>query len=302
MMNDFLKYKSDTVEKNQFTLFDSEPGSIHYKSRILVNRLQEALAEFGLSSNQSKVYIFLGKSGPKTAPEVSKALQLPRTETYHLINTLQNRGIVTSEFCTPAKYSTLPIDQALTSIVNMEREKINSLSKQRKNIIDLWDEIPSFSLETSGEYKEKLQVLQGSHSINGKIKDMIRGSTTEFLMLGTEKDISRFYHADFFEILDTSSIKARFVICAAHNVPKYIVESNRSIIRMLKDTSSEDSCFIIKDRAEALLFTKNASYSTREITALWTNSKSLIDSMVLLFNCCWEKSEILYRHNNTSSA
>jgi len=295
MMNDSLKYKSVNIEKNQSTLFDSEPGSIHYKNRILVNRLQEALAEFGLSSNQSKVYIFLGKSGPKTAPEVSKALQIPRTETYHLINTLQNRGIVTSEFCTPAKYSTLPIDQALTAIVSMEREKINSLSKQKKNIIDLWDEIPSsFSLETSGEYKEKLQVLQGSHSINGKIKDMIRGAKTEFLMLGTEKDISRFYHADFFEILDTSSIKARFVICAAQNVPKFIVDGNRSIIRMLKDMKGDDSCFIIKDCSEALLFTKNASYSTRDITALWTNSKSLINSMRMLFNCCWDKSAILY--------
>jgi len=294
MMSDSLKYKNIDAEKNQFALFDSEPGSIHHKNRVVADRLQDLLAEFGLSSNQSKVFIFLGKYGPKTAPEVSKSLRMPRTETYHLINTLQNRGIVTAEFSTPAKYAALPIDQALTTIVNIERGKVNFLSKQKKAIIDLWNDLPSFTMETDDEQKEKLQVLKGSHSINSRIMDMVRNSKSEFLMVGTEKDIARFYHADFFEILDTSSLKARFVVCSTGRAPNFIGKTDRSLIRILKDAKNDTSCFIIKDSSEALLFTKNAMHPSSEITALWSNSKSLIDSMRMLFNCCWEKSEILY--------
>ena len=294
MMNDFLKSKDIYVEKNQIAIFDSEPGSISYKDKVSVDRLREALAEFGLRHNQSKVYIFLGKFGPKTAPEISKALRIPRTETYHIINTLQNRGIVTAEFVSPTRYSALSIEKALTSILSTEREKISALSKQRKSVIDLWNNVPSFITEVNDEQKEKLQVLQGGASINNKITSMIHGCQKEFMMLGTEKDIARFYHADFFEILDSSTLKARFVVSPAQKIPNFIEEADKSLIKVLPDGKNDTSCFIIKDSSEALLFTKNASHNANDITAIWTNSKSLIDSMYMLFNCCWEKAEIRF--------
>ena len=280
--------------KEHVTIFDAESGSISYKNKLAADRLREALAEFGLSSNQSKVYIFLGKFGSKTAPEISKALQIQRTEAYHIINTLQNNGMVTAEFISPARYSALPIEKSLTALIDMEREKINSLSKQRKKVIDLWNDVPSSFAEISNEPKEKLQVLQGSASINIKIMSMIHDSQKEFSMLGTEKDIARFYHADFFEILDHSTLKARFVICPAQKIPSFIEETDKDLIKVLPNGKTDNSCFIIKDSSEALLFTKNAFHHPNDTTAIWTNSKSLIDSIQMLFNYCWEKAEIIF--------
>jgi len=293
-MNDFLKSENTFIDNERVTIFDSEPGSSSYKNRIAADRLKEVLAEFGLSSNQSKIFIFLGKFGSKTAPDISKALRIPRTETYHIINTLQSKGIVTTEFISPARYTALPIEKALTSILNMEREKVNSLSKQKKRAIELWNEVPSFVTEVNSEQKEKLQVLQGTTSINIKITSMIRDSQKEFLMLGTEKDIARFYHADFFEMLDHSTLKARFVVCPAQKIPDFIEETDKDFIKVLPDGKSDTSCFILKDSSEALLFTKNASYHANDSSAVWTNSKSLIDSMQMLFNYCWEKAEIIF--------
>ena len=294
MMNEFLKPKNSYAEEERVTIFDSEPGSTSYENKIAADRLKEALAEFGLSSNQSKVYIFLGKFGSKTAPEISKALRTPRTETYHIINTLQSKGMVTAEFISPAKYSAVPIEKALTALINMEREKINSLSKQRKKVVDLWNDVPSFYTEINEESKDKLQVLQGSASINIKITSMIHDSQKEFLMLGTEKDIARFYHADFFEILDHSAMKPRFVVCPAKKVPSFIEEADKALIKVLPNAKTDTSCFIIRDSSEALLFTKNASHHPSDTTAIWTTSRSLIDSMQMLFNCCWEQSEIIF--------
>ena len=295
MMNDFVKSQDIEVNYNRSTLFDSEPGTINYKNKMAVHRLQEALAEFGLSSNQSKVFIFLGKLGPKMASEVSKETRIPRTETYHLINTLQNRGIVTAEFCSPARYSALPIDQALTTLINAEREKLNSLSKQKRTIMELWDDIPSLSVEeASSEPKEKLQVLQGSNSINSKIADFVRSSQTEFLMIGTEQDIARFYHEDFFEMLDTTKLKARFIVSNTEKIPKFIKGKDRTLVRTLKNIDNGNNCFIIKDSGEVLLFTKNAGYPASEVTAVWSDSKTLISTLRLLFDCCWEKSNFFH--------
>jgi sugar-specific transcriptional regulator TrmB len=294
MINDFTKSLTENLDTKQISFFNAESDSKSYKQRMAVDKLKSALIEFGLSPNQSKVYIFLGKYGSKTAPEVSKTLQIQRTEVYHILNSLQSRGIVTAELISPTKYAALPIEAGMSILLNLEREKLNLLSKQKRNIVEMWNDIPSLSLETDDEEKEKMQVLQGTTSLNNKIMTMIRDCNAEFLMFGTEKDIARFYHADFFEILDTSNLKVRFIICPAKKIPDFIEEADKAVVRVLSDGKSDTSCFILKDSSDALLFTKNASYAANETTALWTSSKSIIDSMRLLFNCCWEKAEIIY--------
>ncbi len=59
------------------------------------------LEKFGLTKNQSKVYLFLSKNGPHSANELTKLLKLPRTATYHMLNGLQNKGIRIGRFGKP---------------------------------------------------------------------------------------------------------------------------------------------------------------------------------------------------------
>ena len=106
----------------------SEPDSNMYQYKVKMEQVKNELSKFGLSQKQAKVLLYLGKYGPKSAPEVSKALDLPRTETYFIINTLQNKGIVTAEFSTPIKYSTLPIGDAVLTLVKSELEKVKILA------------------------------------------------------------------------------------------------------------------------------------------------------------------------------
>ncbi len=294
MMNYFKSKKAEFQDVEQASIFKSDPESLTNNPKVTVDELGSALSEFGLTANQSKVYIFLGKYGSKTAPEVCKALGLPRTETYHLLNVLQSRGAVTAEFKSPVKYSTVPIEKMLTTLVSVEREKINMLSKQREKVLELWNDIPSFFDGINDETKEKMQVLQGIQSTNNRTASLIRDCKDEFLMFCTEKDIARFYHSDFFEILDTARINARFIICPAKKIPNFISNADKSLVRILQGGKSDSTCFLVKDCDEVLLFTKNASHVANEVTAVWTNSKSVIEPMRMLFDCCWEKAEIRY--------
>ena len=54
-----------------------------------IHELNRMLIRYDLTPNQAKVYLFLSKIGVKTASEVSKSLNIPRTETYHLLSTLE---------------------------------------------------------------------------------------------------------------------------------------------------------------------------------------------------------------------
>src|SRR5438093_12281942 len=121
-------------EETLITIFDNTSDSSLTEHRLTLDKLREDLSKFGLTSNQAKVYIFLGKYGSKTAPEVCKALKLPRTETYHLLTTLQNKGIVSATFQHPIRFSALPLDKAVWLLVNSDTERVNTLETQENSI------------------------------------------------------------------------------------------------------------------------------------------------------------------------
>src|SRR5579864_9471467 len=125
-MDPHLEMKEDELSAS---IFDADSGSVRYEQKVTCDKLKDELAKFGLTSNQSKVYIYLGKYGSKTAPEVCKSLKLPRTETYHLLTSLQNKGVVSATFQHPIRFSAVPLDKAIWVLVNAEKERVNTLEK-----------------------------------------------------------------------------------------------------------------------------------------------------------------------------
>lgn len=85
------------------------------------------LRKFGLSVNQSKVYLCLSRTGPKTASNLSKILEIPRTETYHILKTLQVKGCVSTLNQRPLKFGAVSIEEFLEKIIDLEKEKMKKL-------------------------------------------------------------------------------------------------------------------------------------------------------------------------------
>src|SRR2546422_4085270 len=106
-----------------FSILDAVPESKAYDYEMLLEKLKNELSKFGLTANQSKVYLFLEKYGPSTATQVSKTLKVPRTETYHLLTNLQNKGIVSATFQHPIRFSALSLDKAMGVLINAEKER-----------------------------------------------------------------------------------------------------------------------------------------------------------------------------------
>jgi HTH-type transcriptional regulator, sugar sensing transcriptional regulator len=280
-------------EEMQVTIFDSASDSRLYEHRLSIDRLRDELAKFGLTTNQSKVYIFLGKYGSKTAPEVCKALRLPRTETYHLLTTLQSRGLVSATFQHPTRFSAEPLDKAIWVLVNAEKERVNSLESEEKGIIKLWESIPMFT--TAKDAKEdKFQMLQGANQINSKIKEMVTDTKKEFQILGSERDFLKFYHSDFFEPLDKAEIDLKLITSASERSMYIFDDIDRSKVRKMTSSIKESLCFIVKDNEEVMFFIKNASSAAQEMTAIWTDSETMTYSMNMLFSSIWAKSKNIH--------
>jgi sugar-specific transcriptional regulator TrmB len=279
-------------ESTQSSIFDSAPNTQLYEYKLSIEKVQAELSQYGLTSNQSKVFIYLGKYGAKTAPEVCKALRLPRTETYHLLSALQNKGIVSATFQHPIQFTALPLNKAIWILVNSEKERVKSLEHMEKGLSELWENIPTFD-SLHEEVEEKFQMLQGANQIQSKITEMTDNFKDEFLILGSEKDYIKLYHGEFLESFVKSKQQFRLLSACSEKTTYIFDNLERKNIKKLDKDIQNHLCFILKDDAELLFFTKNANSPT-EPFAMWTNSKSMAYSMKLLFESLWTNSKNIH--------
>ncbi|WP_246271186.1 TrmB family transcriptional regulator [Nitrosopumilus cobalaminigenes] len=279
--------------KEQLNLFDNESDTAMYKHKITLEKIRNELINFGLTKSQAKVFIYLGKYGAKTASEISKALQLPRTETYHLVNSLQNLGLVTAELTHPTKYTAMEMKEAVTTLVKQEQDRIDTLAVKEESLSEMWDAIPYFAVETDESKSEKMQLLHGSGPISNKIKDMVSSSTESIKVLGSMADVLRMYYADVFDWVKDSTSELDIVISPSSQMPEFLSDLDQNKIRMC-DLKTENKCFVINDSKEVLIFMRNANHPTRQIFAWWSDSDTLVDMMSTLFELSWEKGEKAY--------
>lgn len=121
---------------------DCNPETKYEDNRQVVFNLalQEKLQDFGLTANESKTYMFLSKNGPKKAIEISRALNIPRTEIYHLLLILKKKGIVvSSRQIRPKKFSAETIDKAMDSLIENQQKKIEELELLKDDIEYIWN-------------------------------------------------------------------------------------------------------------------------------------------------------------------
>ncbi len=59
------------------------------------------------------VYILLLEYDARRIIEIANMMGFHRTETYHLVSALQNKGLVTVTFKHPIKFAAVPIDKAI---------------------------------------------------------------------------------------------------------------------------------------------------------------------------------------------
>jgi len=270
---------------SQASIFTDDPDASAYEYREPLEKIQLQLSSFGLTSNQCKVYIF------RTAPDISKVLKLPRTETYKLLSTLQNKGIVSASFQHPIQFSAMPLTDAVHSLINTEKERIKKLENQKSELNQLWDNIPQFHNEIQKTDEDKFQILKGENQIHSKINDMIVNSKNELFIIGNEKDFLKFYQASFLESLDKYTVEHKILTNSSNRTLYVFDEIDRTNVKKLPTSINGTLCFVVKDDDEVLFYMKNSNSGKENVTALWTNSTSMIYSKKLLFSTLWSKSK-----------
>jgi len=104
------------------------------------NSVQEILTKLGITQNESKVYLYLNKNGSKKAKEIAQNQKISRTQTYHLLTALQNKGLVTIISDRPTKFEGIELEKVFDILIDYEQKRIEGLQLMRSELTELWKE------------------------------------------------------------------------------------------------------------------------------------------------------------------
>jgi sugar-specific transcriptional regulator TrmB len=150
----------------QFMEIEEAIASSSSNQEQLIQALQERLRDFGLTKNESKIYVFLSKKGPKKAIEISNEEGIPRTETYHLLSTLEIKGIVIPSIQRPTTFSAVKIERAIESIINNQQKKVEELKMLKDDMIELWNSFQNIRENNKSDFSK----LESKRKKYGKVR------------------------------------------------------------------------------------------------------------------------------------
>ncbi|MBO3768987.1 MAG: helix-turn-helix domain-containing protein [Thermoproteota archaeon] len=262
-------------------------------------RLSEELSEYGLTPNETKVFIQLLKLGPITASEIGRSLGISRTEVYNILTSLQNKGIIEASLDRPAKFSAVGFEKALDILIDAERKKVMTMEKNKETLMEIWKNIQVPSVL---EEREKLQLLKGVEQIYARISDMLNEAKEEVNIVAFGADLIRAYNAGVLHKLrdlNRRNVRVQILthgISRTSNIISYL--KKYAEIMEVAATGLSTPYFVIVDNKQLLLFTKppgSSRMERKEATALWTNSSALVQSLKKLFNGMIQPEGIVVR-------
>ncbi|MCH7966727.1 MAG: TrmB family transcriptional regulator [Thaumarchaeota archaeon] len=278
-----------TRKKSSKSLFIETSDSVTNYNETF-EKLINILTEFGLSEYEAKIFIYLGKYGTKTAPEIKNSLEIPRSETYGILTRLQNKSLIIASFEQPMTYSILSPEKTIETILEQEMQRISHLKILKKELLELWDTIPNLISDKGKEKGNRFQILQGINQTNGKIKEIISYSKKEICIIGSQKDFLRFYNADIIDSMKKSKADVKILCSDLEKITKYFKGIDKKSIKSILEETRKHQCFVIIDGSEVLFFMKETDVKEKML-ATWTDSDSLIRSLVLLFDLIWTRDE-----------
>ncbi len=248
------------------------------------------LLEYGLTRNESRVVVFLAKTGPSKASDVARAVQINRTETYRTIRNLQRRGLVEATLERPVRFQSVPFDRCLKVLIDERKAKLRILEQRGETLRRQFDAV---RVEPVTQEVERFQVVEGRLRIEQRLHTMYAQAKKSIMTVLSHSEVIR---ADTFGLFDmlghaaTSGSRVRAITAINQANLEIIQKLKESIeIRHLDLKAKPIPRVSIIDDNEALFEITTADETPRseDEVALWINSRAFIRNLQAYFEEMW---------------
>ncbi|EKE14232.1 MAG: Transcriptional regulator, TrmB [uncultured bacterium] len=142
-------------------------------------KLFQLITNLGLDDKEARVYLAVLELGSETASKIAKKAEVDRVNSYNMLTSLKNRGLISEVEKSGVKYFSAESPEKLLSLGKETKEKIET------NLTMLQSFLPNFlSLYKTGETrKPKVRFYEGKKGYLSVYKGILEDKPKEFLAI-----------------------------------------------------------------------------------------------------------------------
>jgi sugar-specific transcriptional regulator TrmB len=264
--------------------------------------IRRILRDFGLTDTEGEVYLYLARHDAIKGTELARQIKKDKAQTYHILKSLQSKGLVQSTLEAPVRFTPVPFERVVESTIKAKRDEAARIDGLKQELYDYWKTLRKNKPELT---VEKFLVLEGSKKIYPKILEMINNTKTQLSLISTTQGLLQ---SERFGLLDAafehphgSDVHFRFLT----EIDEKSVEFIKKLLTKKQNTEVDFKGrnpeaglrlfprMVIQDDEEILLFiTPPSSEITVEASevCLWTNCLMLVQSFSAVFEDFWHNA------------
>ena len=243
-----------------------------------IEKLSETLRELNLSEKESKIYLNLLRLGQTNVTRLAHDSKINRVTTYHILDSLLNKGLVTSTNRDKITHFQAVNPKRLIGILKEKEEKINSILPQLE------------SLKKSAGKKPVVELYEGPKGIS-TLLDQTLNTKKDILTYGNysiAKEVAKYQSLNFRKKRVNKKIKLRSVINTFDK--EFIKLANWDKFTKVKILKTLDKITtfiqIYNDSVAILSFDK-------ELIGIKIDNKEIADMHRFFFKLLWDNAKQL---------
>ncbi|WP_182133007.1 helix-turn-helix domain-containing protein [Nitrosopumilus sp. b1] len=250
------------------------------------------LEYFGLSADESTLYLAMLRYGPIPVGLLAKKTELDRGKVYRMLDHLQGLGVVKFTFSNPVKCIAAKPDECLNNIVQKKECEVETM---KKLIPRVNSSLKSVSFDNSSTQEHELNIVQGRNIVYAHIAKLISNARNTVYIVSSKEDLIRMYYTQIPEIVKKAkkqNIKVR--ILTEKSDPK-----EESILQKFEAEEirygilPSKSRMIVEERRKLImsgLIDETSGHNDSKDSILDTNSPEMVSNISRLCILLWNRA------------
>jgi sugar-specific transcriptional regulator TrmB len=265
--------------------------------------IKKVLKDFGLTQTEAEVYIFLARHGVLKGTEIAKQIKKDKAQVYHILKSLQAKGLVLSTLEAPVRFMPIPFEHIIESTIKAKKDEAARIESTKQEMLDYWKSMNKTNVELP---LEKFGVINGRNKIYSKISEMIAETKNQLSAITTVNSLLQADQFDLFNFASKHALKSKIQFRFLTELSIQNLNAMKAIIG--KGTKKGFNFrgknpdlwvtlfpqMVIRDNEETIFFItpniENAAAPDQDDVCFWTNCKSIVQAFTAVFENLWRNS------------
>ena len=253
---------------------------------------ERLLMDAGLSEREVNTVMVLSDSPNMKASEIAKKIATTRLDAYNSLEKLQRIGIVTSTADRPMRFSSPPINEVVSHLIEINKEQLSRMEESYQNLI-AGKETTSFKGESQLD-EPKFAVLKERVHILKRVEKMAEDAEESLtLVLGKFGILQLCRNPALAEVNSAAErgIVIRVLAQLDRRTTRFYNELNDMIeVKHSDDLDAQGAVVDSSEVIQYLTMEDNPVGRGKEDAALFVESETFAESQLNLIDAIWEEA------------